>query len=49
MNAVFSWSSSLIAIWSQPGVAVEEVEQVAARGGIDDLISIHSYPKLSLG
>jgi hypothetical protein len=41
MNAVFSWSSSLIAIWWYLRVAVEETEQVAARRGVDDLI----YPR----
>jgi hypothetical protein len=41
MNAVFSWSSSLIAIWWYLRVAVEETEQVATRRGVDDLI----YPR----
>jgi hypothetical protein len=41
MNAVFSCSSSLLAIWWYPRVAVEEAEQVAARRGVDDLI----YPR----
>jgi hypothetical protein len=45
MNAVFSWSSSLIAIWGVPGVAVDEAEQVAARRGVNDLI----YPRQSEG
>jgi hypothetical protein len=36
MNAVFSWSHSLIAM--VPRVAVEEAEQVTTRRGVNDLV-----------
>jgi hypothetical protein len=48
MNAVFSWSSSLIRDLVVPGVAVEEADQVAARRGVDDLVNL-PQPKGVLG